>query len=220
MLNTTPFNPFPPSTAQLNASGGSSGAVAAEDVTYDNTDSGLTADNVQSAIDEVSAAENISYDNTDSGLTADDVQAAIDEVNTTAQKAILSFTSGEKDTGLTWRNNKRLYRQTVAVTINDLVKSAFTDARTTGAITSVIPATADEVFIDGSHSAVIFDVDANVLKSIPVEYIGSDGKYVRTQILNDSGWQIYFDATFASALLYDNASDITLIVTVFYTKSA
>lgn len=81
MLNTTPFNPFPPSTAQLNASGGSSGAVAADDVSYDNTDSGLTADNVQSAIDEISAAENISYDNTDSGLTADDVQAAIDEVN-------------------------------------------------------------------------------------------------------------------------------------------
>lgn len=88
MLNTTPFNPFPPSTAQLNASGGSSGEVAAEDVTYDNTDSGLTADNVQAAIDEIKsdiptslAAENVTYDNSDSGLTAENVQAAIDEVN-------------------------------------------------------------------------------------------------------------------------------------------
>lgn len=65
---------------------GSSG-VAAEDVTYDNTESGLTADNVQEAIDELKsdipaslAAEDIAYDNAESGLTADDVQAAIDDL--------------------------------------------------------------------------------------------------------------------------------------------
>ena len=53
---------------------------SAENTSYDNTDSGLTAEDVQSAIDEVSSASGISYDNTDSGLTADDVQAAIDEI--------------------------------------------------------------------------------------------------------------------------------------------
>ena len=58
----------------------------AEGLSYDNTDSGLTADNVQSAIDEIvtdipTTAEDIGYDNTDSGLTADNVQGAIDELN-------------------------------------------------------------------------------------------------------------------------------------------
>ena len=57
----------------------------ASEIAYDNTDSGLTAENVQAAIDEVATglsgleASDVAYDNTDSGLTADDVQAAIDE---------------------------------------------------------------------------------------------------------------------------------------------
>lgn len=54
---------------------------SAENTSYNNTDSGLTADNVQAAIDEVSSASGISYDNTVSGLTADDVQGAIDEIS-------------------------------------------------------------------------------------------------------------------------------------------
>lgn len=41
---------------EINAKIPSGGDVAAEDVTYDNTDSGLTATNVQSAIDEVVAS--------------------------------------------------------------------------------------------------------------------------------------------------------------------
>lgn len=58
----------------------------AEDTTYDNTDSGLTADTVQGAIDELAgdidglSADDIDYDNTDSGLTADTVQGALDEI--------------------------------------------------------------------------------------------------------------------------------------------
>ena len=69
--------------------GGGGGSVAADDVSYDNTTSGLTADNVQEAIDEIVAsgpggtvaADDVTYDNTTSGLTADDVQEAIDEIN-------------------------------------------------------------------------------------------------------------------------------------------
>lgn len=59
----------------------------ASEISYDNTESGLTADDVQSAIDEIvagfnaPAASSVTYDNTDSGLTADDVQGAIDELN-------------------------------------------------------------------------------------------------------------------------------------------
>ena len=62
------------------------GVGTAEDTTYDNTDSGLTAETVQGAIDELAgdidglSADDIDYDNTDSGLTADTVQDAIDEL--------------------------------------------------------------------------------------------------------------------------------------------
>ena len=69
---------------------GSVTPTAASAVTYDGTTSGLSATNVQAAIDEVVGdiptipatydADNIVYDNTTSGLTATDAQAAIDEV--------------------------------------------------------------------------------------------------------------------------------------------
>lgn len=73
--------------AQLTVLVGGSASGAASDITYDNTGSGLTATNVQDAIDEVEgnipsgfAATAITYDNSVSGLTAADVQAAIDEL--------------------------------------------------------------------------------------------------------------------------------------------
>ena len=62
-----------------------SGGVSAASVSYDNTTSGLTATNVQAAIDEVKtdipdSAADISYNNATSGLSANTVQAAIDEI--------------------------------------------------------------------------------------------------------------------------------------------
>lgn len=66
--------------------GGEGEPIPSTKISYDNTDSGLTADDVQEAIDEVVGkignltAANVAYDNTTSGLTADDVQEAIDEV--------------------------------------------------------------------------------------------------------------------------------------------
>lgn len=67
--------------------GGGAANVTAQDVSYDNSGSGLTAADVQAAIDEVVgdiptgfAATAITYDNSVSGLTAADVQAAIDEL--------------------------------------------------------------------------------------------------------------------------------------------
>ena len=82
-------------------------SVAANDVTYDNTGSGLTAADVQDAIDElaarpvVAAAEDITYDNTVSGLTATDVQAAIDEL-----KALIPATPTYITTGLSIVSNR------------------------------------------------------------------------------------------------------------------
>lgn len=68
---------------------GGSSTIIAQDVIYDNTVSGLTATNVQDAIDEVKAdiptgfsASAITYDNTGSGLTATNAQDAIDELAT------------------------------------------------------------------------------------------------------------------------------------------
>lgn len=74
--------------AVLTLFAGGNSAPDASDVTYDNTGSGLTANDVQSAIDELKndiptslAASAITYDNTGSGLTATNAQDAIDEVN-------------------------------------------------------------------------------------------------------------------------------------------
>lgn len=57
--------------------------TTADAIGYDNTDSGMTATNVQDAIDELNSkdAGDIFYDNTSSGITATNVQNAIDEVN-------------------------------------------------------------------------------------------------------------------------------------------
>lgn len=76
-----------------------SGGVSAASVSYDNTTSGLTATNVQAAIDEVdakvdaipstSSASNVSYSNTNSGLSATNVQAAIDELANEESSTIL-----------------------------------------------------------------------------------------------------------------------------------
>ena len=72
--------------AEIDALDPSGEGVQAENVGYDNTDSGLTATNVQDAIDELAQggtvdADDVAYDNTQSGLTATNVQDAIDEIN-------------------------------------------------------------------------------------------------------------------------------------------
>lgn len=66
---------------------GQAASAEADGIDYDNTESGLTADNVQDAIDEIvgsmggGSADDITYDNTDSGMQATDVQDAIDELS-------------------------------------------------------------------------------------------------------------------------------------------
>lgn len=68
----------------------------ASGVSYDNTGSGMTATNVQDAIDELKndipsslSATAITYNNTVSGLSATDVQYAIDEVNAKVSSSTL-----------------------------------------------------------------------------------------------------------------------------------
>lgn len=70
------------------ATGNNTVTADADNISYDNSTSGLTATDVKAAIDEVQSniegkdeASEISYDNTTSGLTATNVQTAIDEVD-------------------------------------------------------------------------------------------------------------------------------------------
>lgn len=66
-------------------------------VVYDNTTSGLTADRLHEAVDEVNAkvndltASEVDYVNTTSGLTATNVQDAIDELDTEREALDLSL---------------------------------------------------------------------------------------------------------------------------------
>lgn len=74
--------------------------INASTVVYDNSVSGLTATDVQDAIDELHDSTNIAYDNTVSGLNATDVQSAIDEI----------VTSGGSEHGIyeLWKNTTDL----------------------------------------------------------------------------------------------------------------
>lgn len=71
--------------------GGGSAEIQAANVTYDNTSSGMTADDVQDAIDELHSSSNIAYDNTASGLTATNVKAALDELATGGSGSTYDF---------------------------------------------------------------------------------------------------------------------------------
>jgi len=69
--------------------------INASEIVYDNTGSGMTADDVQDAIDELKteidepvAAEDVTFDNAVSGMDAEDVQAAIDELAATPDPTV------------------------------------------------------------------------------------------------------------------------------------
>lgn len=78
---------FVPLTRTINGKGLSTDiTLDSSDIDYDNTGSGLTATDIQEAIDELAqggtggSAANVTYDSTTSGLTATNVQDAVDEV--------------------------------------------------------------------------------------------------------------------------------------------
>lgn len=98
--------------------GGSS--VDADIVVYDNTTSGLSATNVQSAIDEIVAggavdADDVTYSNTASGLTATNVQDAIDELASSGVGGV-TYSTSEVDTGDVWTDGRHIYRKTFSGT--------------------------------------------------------------------------------------------------------
>lgn len=114
--------------AVLTVLAGGSSISDASDVNYDNTSSGLTATNVQTAIDEVYGdiptgfpASAITYDNTGSGLTATNTQDAIDEL------AQGGGGGGGTEHGIyeLWKNSNigvSFSPQTVTITVDDTSK--------------------------------------------------------------------------------------------------
>lgn len=111
------------------------GGTSAADVSFDGATSGLTADDVQEAIDEVVAmipsvtnpdADDVSYDNTDSGLTATNVQDAIDEL----ALGHVTFSSTERKVGTF--NGDDVFEKTISANgpfaNNDVLDATLTDS--------------------------------------------------------------------------------------------
>lgn len=145
--------------AVLTVLAGGSSISDASDVTYDNTVSGLTATNVQNAIDEVYAdiptsfaGSDVTYDNSGSGLTATNVQEAIDEV---------ASGSGGSVHGLfeLWVNpnmNASFSAQTVTIT-SDLIPN----------LDSIIIAT--EAYLDEFNAAQWNEFEMSIANTTPFQ---------------------------------------------------
>lgn len=135
---------------EIKKGGGGSGASSAADVSYNNTISGLTADDVQEALDELAArnAAGVSYNNTSSGLTADDVQEAVDEL---ALRDVVSST----ETLIGKWGNDDLYQS--VVTINELPNAATTGANYPHGIANIdkIKSVSGVINLSGGNFATI-----------------------------------------------------------------
>ena len=157
-------------------------SVDADDVTYDNSISGLTATDVQDAIDELAAgagtiaASSVTYDNTLSGLTAADVQAAIDEL-----KALIPATPQYITTGLTGTraiiNDGGYYIDANNIVHVDIT---FTLTQNTGAY---------GLIIDGFPQASTYNgtIPYNVSAVFNNVAVGRDSAVATTYILNATG---------------------------------
>ncbi|MBO5811401.1 MAG: hypothetical protein J6R32_11325 [Bacteroidales bacterium] len=161
---------------------GGASAPDASDVSYDNTGSGLTATDVQDAIDELKGdiptsfdADDVVYDNTGSGLTATNVQDAIDElanntggesievtadgVKTNAQVlntlfALLDFTKIKKDTKLIIDTGTEIGYYNLGYTIGTTI--AFFSRVTGGTVNTYVEnvtCSANSLFVNWSYTA-------------------------------------------------------------------
>lgn len=118
--------------------GGGAANIDAADVDYDNSISGLTATNVQAAIDEVLgdipagfAATAITYSNAVSGLAATNAQAAVDEL---ADRD--DFSTSEQVVGK-WIDGRTLYRKAYSGNTNQSATFVIDAALKTGVVTPV-----------------------------------------------------------------------------------
>lgn len=154
------------------------GSSTAAGTSYDNTGSGLTATNVQDAIDEVvgdipANAAALSYDNSGSGLTATNVQDAVDE--------LAAATPGA------WT----LIGSATGVTPIPFVKANYTEMRVTGYIngttnvvsTDIMTADVNQyIIVGGAYSGATsgynlsVEVTASDVKIVAARDAGTDVK--------------------------------------------
>lgn len=163
-------------------------------VVYNNTISGLTADDVQDALDEINnnletlTASEVAYVNTTSGLTADKVQTAIDEIYSA------------------YGHNKRYTVGTSPgdyTSIQDAINAAVADGHTTSsnqAVVVVKPGTYTEItneltlepFVNlssvliGDTSSVVFSGKVIVNFSNDGEYTSITGLTLNSQMLENA----------------------------------
>lgn len=134
------------------AIGGTVEPIVGANVSFDPTDTDLSATNVQGAIEEVNEkihdyaapdAEHVDYDNTDSGLAATNVQDAIDEVNTALADKV------DKVTG------------------KGLSENDYTDADKTivGGVTAALAGKVDKTSVGAANGVAELGADGKVLSS-------------------------------------------------------
>lgn len=123
--------------------------VDADQVSYDNASSGLTAEDVQAAIDELDTtldaisqdADGIAYDNSTSGLAATDVQAALDEIDSTLDTVTsatvpveFGVACSDEETAIDSTGTKATFRLPCAMTLT-AVRASLTSAASSGTFT-------------------------------------------------------------------------------------
>ena len=175
-------------------------------IPYDNTDSGLTATTVKTAIDEVvgmvesisgggaETATEVSYSNTTSGLTATNVQAAIDELDATLDEFDLTdyytkaetnglldnlYSSGTEKLDLTGTFGNTSGVRLVSTSNGDI----YAVSSNTGVMKKASGSSTWETFISGSKNWTGMTCDS------------SDRIYLGTSA-NEAVW--YFDTTDAA----------------------
>lgn len=153
--------------------GGGSSTIEAQDVDYDNSSSGLTATDVQDAIDELKAdiptgfsASAITYDNTGSGLTATNAQDAIDELATGSYV----YSSTEKAVGK-WINNETVYEK--SFDINNPTEGQVIDASLT--------------FTNAKLISVAGSYDDTASNAFPLDAFIGGGRYFFNVVFDSAG---------------------------------
>lgn len=143
------------------------GGVEADNVSYDNTQSGLTADNVQEAIDELAArptiadASDVTFDNTGTTLQATNVEDAIKEVATVPASNVRWNSTTDRFEVLkngSWTQSIRAFVNKIAVWVNGVFNlSHETDVQPSATAGFTL---ASEYSVSGNN-IVISPIDAN-----------------------------------------------------------
>ena len=201
-------------------------ASTAADVTYDNTQSGLTADDVQEAIDELAQGgggggttviANPSGEATDS-LDKLQVENTIYQIPVGGKP--INYSTDEKYTGQKWVDGKKIYQKTLAIKRTDLQDSTMTSSNVAGFI--YFSENYPMIWIDESASVLFHPSTTDGVVAQPVNYDGGSTltrlNIARIPSRNSGRQYIYFQTTYYPGIFY-NSDAWTLYITIRYTKT-